>query len=72
MLNRSGYESNRNLDKPYRPMRVSQNKDGTVKNNDMDFMKLGVNGQRVNSTGCFGIKSTYGIGHISIINKKRT
>jgi hypothetical protein len=52
-LNRSGFESYRNYAKPWRMQRIM--KDGSI--NPLDNMRLGQNGQHVNSTGCFGTKT---------------
>lgn len=68
------YLNNRNLDKPYRPMRTAVDKEtGEVKFHPMDNMRLGNNGQAVNSTGCFGIKTTgRGTAGLSIIVKGKS
>lgn len=42
--------SNRNKNKPFRPMREG---------NILDNLPLGYNGARVNTTGCFGVVNTY-------------
>lgn len=53
ILNKAGYPSTRNKDKPYRPARVIVDKAGNVKPHPMDSM--GSTTHRVaNSTGCFG------------------
>ncbi len=57
ILSKSGFPSKRNLDKPFRPQRV--NPDGSV--HWQDNMRLGNEGQAVNSTGRFGTVTTFSI-----------
>lgn len=60
ILNKSGFPSERNLSKPFRPQRTL--KDGTI--HPLDNMKCGGGDEvdrRKNTTGCFGIKSSFGI-----------
>ncbi len=61
LLNRAGFRSDRNLAKAYRPQRMVTDKKGNVSINVMDNMPLGAKGQNVNSTGCHGIVSTFGV-----------
>jgi len=68
------YLGNRNLAKPYRPMRTIIDKEtGEAKFYELDNMKMGANGQRVNTTGCYGIKTTgRGTAGLSIVVKGKT
>jgi hypothetical protein len=56
-LTRSGFRTNRNRAKPWRPQRVI----GEGKIYWADNMRLGPQGQSVNTTGCHGTISTFGI-----------
>lgn len=56
-LNRNGFESNRNLNKPWKPPRIV--KDDKI--HPLDNLPLKANGDHVLSNGTMGIKSTFGI-----------
>jgi hypothetical protein len=66
-LGRTGYESKRNLAKAYRPPRLVIKHTGEEVFHELDMMRLGVDGRQVNTTGCFGEVSTWGLG---FVNKK--
>jgi hypothetical protein len=55
----------RNLAKPFRPVRLINDKPY-----ELDTMRMGPKGQSVNTTGCFGVQSTYGVRGLSIVNRK--
>lgn len=57
LLTKAGLPSQRNLSKQYRTQRVDSN--GKI--HWADNMRLGTHGQAVNSTGCFGMVSTFGV-----------
>jgi hypothetical protein len=56
LLTRAGLPNNRNLAKPYRAQRMVGDKI-----HPMDNMRLGAYGQAVNSTGCMGVVSNFGV-----------
>ncbi len=56
-LTKSGYPNSRNLAKKFRSQRIDEN--GNI--HWQDNMRLGNAGQSVNSTSCFGVKSTFGV-----------
>jgi hypothetical protein len=68
-LNRDGRPSSRNKSRAFRPPRIVV-KDGVEKFHEMDMMRLSPSGRAVNSTGCFGTVSTWGMGRISVIVKR--
>jgi hypothetical protein len=70
-LNRDGRDSYRNLDRPFRAPREILDKNGDfVKFHDMDVMRLGNHDRSMNTTGSFGVKSTMGVGRLSIVVRK--
>lgn len=56
ILNREGYESTRNLGRPYRPVRMVGEQIHSA-----DNMKFGPKGEEKNTTGCFGVKTKFAV-----------
>lgn len=54
------FTNNRNKAKPFRPIRVVDSPAGPMPH-WQDNMRLGAKGEHVNSTGCYGIKTTFAI-----------
>ncbi len=69
-LTKAGFESNRNLARPFRAPRVVEHGDGTSSTHWQDSMRLGAKGQSVNTTGCQGVKTTFGV-RVKMFGPKR-
>lgn len=73
-LNRDGRESSRNKSRPFRPPREVIKADGTLGLHPLDAMKFGFkedgSPRFVNTTGCFGTVTTWGMSRISIVVRR--
>ena len=68
LLTNQGFDSSRNLAKPMRAQRVRL-VNGQFVINDLDNLPLRVDGEKTNTTGCFGTRSTFGL-HMSVVIKR--